>query len=77
MNREEKWVDAVGNRTQLVNFNGSQTITTTYSYNNLNQLTARTVSAGPDQGSWTYGYDANGNIGPGEKERQYYRLFQL
>ena len=54
--------DDVGNRTQLVNYDGSQTITTTYTYNDLNQLTQRSVNAGSDQGTWTYSYDDNGNM---------------
>jgi RHS repeat-associated protein len=50
--------DAAGNRTQLVNFTGSTTQTTTYGYNNGNQLTGY-------GGTWTDGYlfeyDSNGN----------------
>ena len=50
--------DAVGNRSSMVNYNGSQTVTTNYTYNSLNQLTARTVGGAP----YTYTYDDNGNM---------------
>jgi len=49
--------DAVGNRTSMVNFNGSQTITTNYIYNSLNQLMQRSKG-----GSYSYTYDDNGNM---------------
>jgi RHS repeat-associated protein len=52
--------DAAGNRTQLVNFTGATTQTTTYVYNNGNQLTN---SQGPGlDDDILYGYDTNGNM---------------
>jgi RHS repeat-associated protein len=51
--------DAAGNRTQLVNFTGSATLTTTYGYNNGNQLTSSNLSG---VGTSTYSYDSNGNM---------------
>jgi RHS repeat-associated protein len=51
--------DAAGNRTQLVNFTGSATQTTTYQYNNGNQLTSSNLSG---VGTSTYSYDSNGNM---------------
>ena len=48
--------DAVGNRTSMVNYNGS-TVTTNYTYNSLNQLTQRSGS-----GTYGYDYDDNGNM---------------
>ena len=49
--------DAVGNRTSMVNFNGSQTVTTNYIYNSLNQLMQRSKG-----GNYSYTYDDNGNM---------------
>jgi YD repeat-containing protein len=50
--------DPAGNRTQMVHFNGTTTVTTWYSYNAGNQLMARVQDDGPE---WDYVYDANGN----------------
>jgi RHS repeat-associated protein len=50
--------DAAGNRTQLVNFTGSATQTTTYQYNNGNQLTGY---SGPWTDGYLFEYDSNGN----------------
>ena len=53
--------DAVGNRTQMIyNEIGESAITTTYTCNNGNQLTQRTVS--PGNNVWSYSYDNNGNL---------------
>jgi len=50
--------DPAGNRTQMVHFDGSTTVTTWYSYNAGNQLMLRMQDDGPE---WDYVYDANGN----------------
>jgi RHS repeat-associated protein len=50
--------DAAGNRTQLVNFTGATTQTTTYGYNNGNQLTGY---GGPWTDGYLFEYDSNGN----------------
>jgi RHS repeat-associated protein len=50
--------DAAGNRTQLVNFTGATTQTTTYQYNNGNQLTSY---GGPWTDGYSFAYDLNGN----------------
>lgn len=47
--------DAAGNRTQLVHFDGSSTATTSYNYNDFNQLTDYT-------GTYGNQYDDNGNL---------------
>ena len=51
--------DAVGNRTQMDYFDGNNTKTTTYTYNDLNQLTNRIWNF---MISWDYHYDNNGNL---------------
>jgi RHS repeat-associated protein len=50
-------VDDAGNRTKMKYFDGSTTTTTTYHYNDLNQMYHR--SPGLD---WNYTYDENGNL---------------
>jgi YD repeat-containing protein len=49
--------DPAGNRTQMVRFDGTTTVTAMYTYNDANQLTAREASSQ----EWEYSYDANGN----------------
>ena len=54
----EYGLDAAGNRTQrTVTGSGAPNSTTTYAYNDANQLTTRTAGASVS----TYAYDANGN----------------
>jgi len=48
--------DGAGNREYLYYYDGSTTTTTSYSYNDLNQLTSR---SNPNK---TWGYDDNGNM---------------
>jgi len=50
--------DAAGNRTQMIYFDGSANHTTSYTYNNGNQLTEREVNGL----IYSYGYDNNGNM---------------
>ncbi len=50
--------DAAGNRTQMKYYDGSTTQTTTYQYNNGNQMSNR--YKGTDE--WEYTYDNNGNM---------------
>lgn len=46
--------DFGGNRTEMVNYDGSTTVTTDYTYNDGDQLT--------EEGDYNYSYDDNGNI---------------
>ncbi len=50
--------DAAGNRTQMTYFNGTSNETTTYNYNDLNQLTARSTH----EMDYEYIYDNNRNL---------------
>gem|GEM_PF-510050 len=53
--------DDAGNRTQMKYYDGSSTETTTYTYNDLNQLTRRSFNFG-EVSYHDYDYDDNGNM---------------
>ena len=63
--------DAAGNRTQMIYFDGNTNHTTSYTYNNANQLTYRDMVSP----IYTYEYDANGNM-LSEEEKDSIRTFQ-